>query len=143
VLDGDGHDPGVFATLPTLGVLDSMRPGRRTIFTSVGFGIQDLFPDAADWKTEWVRQRMASQPWLVQINSPAVGDFAVLLSNAHEGGGTCSGDSGGPNLIGTTHVIAAVTSFGLSPLCDGVGGVYRLDTADDLDWLETTFGDLY
>ena len=36
---------------------------------------------------------------------------------------------------------AKMTSFGLNWTCGGTGGVYRVDRADDLDWLYSTFGD--
>jgi hypothetical protein len=39
-------------------------------------------------------------------------------------------------------VIGGVTSFGLNWACGGTGGVYRVDKADDLDWLYAEFGDL-
>jgi secreted trypsin-like serine protease len=63
-----------------------------------------------------------------------------LLSNNAYTGGTCFGDSGGPNFIGDTNVIAGVTSFGLNGNCAGTGGVYRVDQADDLNWLYSEFG---
>jgi hypothetical protein len=143
VVDGDGYDPGSFARLPELRELDALRTGRGTTFDSVGYGRQWTAPDAASWRNQWVRQRMVAHPWLVQINTPFVGDFALYLSNNAASGGTCNGDSGGPNLLAGTNVIAAVTSFGVSQLCVGDGGVYRLDGADDLDWLEGTFSSLY
>ena len=40
--------------------------------------------------------------------------------------GTCFGDSGGPNFVGSSNVIAGVTSFGLNITCGGTGGVYRV-----------------
>jgi hypothetical protein len=49
------------------------------------------------------------------------------------------GDSGGPNFIGETTVIGGITSFSKNKNCGGTSGVYRLDTADDLEWL-ATFG---
>lgn len=55
-------------------------------------------------------------------------------------GGTCFGDSGGPNFLGDTNVVAGVTSFGLNSTCGGTGGVYRVDRSDDLDRLYGTFG---
>ena len=53
--------------------------------------------------------------------------------------GTCFGDSGGPNFIGTSNVIAGVTSNAINGNCAGTGGVYRLDRSWNLDWL-STFG---
>ena len=78
---------------------------------------------------------MVAHPKLIQINQGIVGDYAMLLTNNHRTGGTCFGDSGGPNFLGTTNVVAGVTSFGLNPTCAGTGGVYRVDQQDDLDWL--------
>jgi secreted trypsin-like serine protease len=83
---------------------------------------------------------MVATPWLYQINTGFVGDFALLLSNNASSGGTCFGDSGGPNFLGSSNVIAGVTSFGLNSTCAGTGGVYRVDKADDLNWLANTFG---
>lgn len=55
-------------------------------------------------------------------------------------GGTCFGDSGGPNFVGVSSVVGGVTSFGMNPTCGGTGGVYRVDRADDLNWLYGSFG---
>ena len=84
---------------------------------------------------------MVAHPKLNQINGGIVGDFSLLLSNNAHTGGTCFGDSGGPNFIGDSNVIAGVTSFGLNGNCAGTGGVYRVDREDDLDWLYSEFGD--
>jgi hypothetical protein len=130
---------GVYGKLPHLDQLDSLRPRRSTIFTAVGYGLQKSFPDAASWKNVAFRTRMYAVPHLLQINTGFTGDFSLLLSNNANTGGTCFGDSGGPNFIGSSNVIAGVTSYGLNRPCGGTGGVYRVDRADDLDWL-ATFG---
>jgi secreted trypsin-like serine protease len=84
---------------------------------------------------------MVAHPHLIQINAPgSTGDFSLLLSNNHATGGTCFGDSGGPNFIGNSNIIGGVTSFGKNGNCAGTGGVYRVDRADDLDWLYDAFG---
>ncbi|TMD29210.1 MAG: S1 family peptidase [Chloroflexi bacterium] len=140
VLDGAGKNPGSFGALPALNSENALHPGRSTTFTSVGYGLQASFPDAASRKNVGIRQRLVAHPWLHQINGGIVGDYALLLSNNAASGGTCFGDSGGPNFIGTSNVLAGVTSFGLNITCGGTGGVYRLDTADDLTWLANTFG---
>jgi hypothetical protein len=139
VLNGAGKSVGSYGVLPALNSLNSLHPGRRTTFTAVGYGLQASFPDAAAWKDVAVRQRMVAHPWLHQINTGFIGDFALLLSNNAAAGGTCFGDSGGPNFIGNSNVIAGVTSFGLNSTCAGTGGVYRLDGADDVAWLATFF----
>ena len=132
----------VYGELPELNQLDAydVKGAKKDItFTSVGYGLQKSFPGPASWKNEASRVRMFATPRLIQINQGIVGDFALLLSNNANTGGTCFGDSGGPNFIGDSNVIAGVTSFGLNPTCGGVGGVYRIDRADDLNWL-ATFG---
>jgi len=133
-----------YGVLPELNQLDSLatKRGKQNVtFTAVGYGLQESFPDAASWKENNVRVRMVAHPRLIQINGGLVGNFSLLLSNNHATGGTCFGDSGGPNFIGDTNVIAGVTSFGLNGNCAGTGGVYRVDQADDLNWLYSEFGD--
>jgi secreted trypsin-like serine protease len=133
-----------YGVLPELNQLDSLatKRGKQNVtFTAVGYGLQESFPDAAAWKENNERVRMVAHPHLIQINGGLVGDFSLLLSNNHATGGTCFGDSGGPNFIGDSNVIAGVTSFGLNGNCAGTGGVYRVDKADDLDWLYSEFGE--
>jgi hypothetical protein len=128
-----------YGALPDLEELDALKPSRQTTFTAVGYGLQKSFPTAAAWKNVAQRIRMVAHPHLLQINTGFVGDFSILLSNNTATGGTCFGDSGGPNFIGTSNVLAGVTSFGLNGTCGGTGGVYRIDKADDLDWIATFF----
>lgn len=131
-----------YGVLPALNQLDSLATARglkNVTFTAVGYGLQKSFPDAASWKNNAFRVRMVANPYLIQINGGLVGDFSLLLSNNAYSGGTCFGDSGGPNFIGTSNVIGGVTSFALNGNCGGTGGVYRVDKADDLDWLATFF----
>jgi hypothetical protein len=136
---------GEYGVLPELDQLDSLKTKRHfkdNYFTAVGYGGQESYPTAAEWKDVFLKVRMVSYPHLIQINTPGfTGDFSLLLSNNHATGGTCFGDSGGPNFINGTNVIAGVTSFGMNPTCAGTGGVYRVYRADDLDWLYGTFGD--
>lgn len=133
-----------YGVLPALNELDQLatRRGRQDqTFTAVGYGLQQITsnPMFAVRLTSELR-RYSATPRLIQINTPGfTGDFSILLSNNHSTGGTCFGDSGGPNFIGDTNVIGGVTSFGLNGNCAGTGGVYRVDTADDLLWL-ASFG---
>lgn len=132
-------DMPTYGALPELDSLDALKPNRKTTFTAVGYGLQKSFPDAAGWKDAAIRERMVAYPHLIQINTGFTGDSSLLLSNNANTGGTCFGDSGGPNFVGDTNVVGGVTSFGLNGTCGGTGGVYRVDRADDLEWLATFF----
>ncbi|MEX1994289.1 MAG: trypsin-like serine protease [Steroidobacteraceae bacterium] len=134
ILDDDFGSPP-YAVLPQLGELDRLarQRGLRTVdFTSVGYGLQFINPVFV----ESARVRMVATPHLIQINTPGfTGDFSILLSNNHSTGGTCFGDSGGPNFLGSSNVVAGVTSFGINGNCAGTGGVFRMDTANVQNWL--------
>lgn len=139
VLD-EPHPMGTYGALPGLNQLDTLKPRRSTTFTSVGYGLQQINPALSKKeRVQALRVRMVARPHLLQINTGFTGDFSLLLSNNHSTGGTCFGDSGGPNFLGTSNVVAGVTSFGLNGACGGTGGVYRVDRADDLTWLDTFF----
>jgi len=126
-----------YGALPELGALDSFHPGANTIFTQVGFGLQRSFPDAAARKNVQERIRLVAHPHLIQINGGYAGDYSLILSANASTGGQCFGDSGGPTFIDDSNVLAGVISFGKNPTCAGQGGVYRIDQADDLNWLAT------
>src|SRR6266567_4817116 len=122
---------GQYGKLPTQDQLDALKPSSATTFTAVGYGLQEINPV----HIEAVRIRMFAEPHLIQINGGIVGDFSLLLSNNASTGGTCFGDSGGPNYLGSSNVIGAVTSFGLNGTCGGTGGVFRLDRKNVLDFV--------
>lgn len=124
---------GVLPQLNQLDALKNQRGQQDVTFTAVGYGLQLSSPVASHNLA--LRTRMVSHPKLNQINGGIVGDFAMLLSNNSNTGGTCFGDSGGPNFVGDSNVVAGVTSFGLNGNCAGTGGVYRIDRADDLSFI--------
>lgn len=47
-----------------------------------------------------------------------------------------------PELGAIDDLATARGSFGLNANCAGIGGDYRVDQPDDLDWLNSEFGDL-
>jgi hypothetical protein len=142
ILDEPYDPPGTVnnAVLPDLHYLDTLR-GRnkaQTLFEAVGYGVE--FPHS---KTDpGGDTRMKSQQ--VIVNRDGVygvrDDSSIVFSNnlgkPHRGG-TCSGDSGGPFLVGDSNVQVAVNSYGIQPNCTGGDGGYRLDQQDDLDWLNS------
>ena len=131
-----------YGVLPGVNQLDALKPrrGQDVTFTAVGYGLQESFPDPAMFLATNTRTRFSLTPRLLQINVPGfTGDFSLLLSNNHRTGGTCFGDSGGPNFLGSgageTKTVAAVTSFGINGNCAGTGGVFRMDRQDVLDFV--------
>jgi len=120
-----------YGKLPAQDQLDALQPRRSTVFTAVGYGLQEINPA----HVEAERIRMFAEPHLIQINGGIVGDFSLMLSNNASTGGTCFGDSGGPNYVGSSNVIGGVTSFGLNGTCGGTGGVFRLDRKNVLDFV--------
>jgi V8-like Glu-specific endopeptidase len=136
VLQAPGVVLPTYGTLPTVNQLDSLKTKRglqNVTFTAVGYGLQQINPVFVQSN----RVRMVARPHLIQINGGIVGDFSLLLSNNHSTGGTCFGDSGGPNFLGSSNVVAGVTSFGLNGNCAGTGGVFRTDRQDVLNFINS------
>lgn len=129
----------VYGALPAVDQHDTLAAStnkKSVWFTAVGYGLQKSFPDAASWKDQAYLVRMVANPELVRINVPGfTGDFSLLLSNNTATGGTCFGNSGGPNFLFNGNVVAAVTSFGLNDGCGGTGGVFRMDRQNVLDFV--------
>jgi len=138
LLDGP-VDMEQYGQLPTPGLLNEIvdavkKP--KTKFTAVGYGLQYINPVFVEAE----RIRYYSEPKLIQIDVPGyTGPFSILLSNNHSTGGTCFGDSGGPNFLNidgyASNIVAGVTSFGKNGNCAGTGGVFRLDHEPELEWL--------
>lgn len=71
---------------------------------------------------------------MVASNDSISDEFLKLHTNK---GGTCFGDSGGPDLLGGTNVILGVNSFG-NGVCTSTSYSYRVDTPQALSWITTT-----
>jgi hypothetical protein len=125
-----------YGELPEVDQLDALKKRRglqETTFTAVGYGLQRINPVFVQSE----KIRMVAYPRLIQINVPGyTGDFSLLLSNNHSTGGTCFGDSGGPNFWGDSNIVAGVTSFSKNGNCAGTGGVFRMDRQDVLDFVK-------
>lgn len=122
-----------YGRLPAANALEAMHPSASAIFTAVGYGLQQINPVHIEEQVI----RMNAAPHLVQIDTRQTGSFSLLLSNNASTGGTCFGDSGGPNFVGTSNVVGAVTSFGRNNNCVGTGGVFRLDRQDVIDFVSS------
>lgn len=127
-------EPGVtgitLALLPAAGSLDNLE--HWTEFTAVGYGAQSVttgqvFHYADIRYVATGRLFTQNKSWLRLSMVAALGD-----------GGTCYGDSGGPNFLGAgageTNIIAATTITG-DFACVATNVDYRLDTESARDFL--------
>jgi V8-like Glu-specific endopeptidase len=136
VLDAPYDTGGQYGHLAPQGTLDGLatRRGQQdTSITAVGYGLQKINPVVV----VGFRQRLRATLRMIDVKGTAgiPAGTSVTVSANHNTGGTCFGDSGGPQFLNDTNLVVAVTSYGLNGNCAGVGGGYRVDTADDQAWL--------
>lgn len=123
-----------FASLPPEGFLETVggKGGNRdNRFTVVGYGMQGLIkPFNSD-----IYARYRGTIRLIELKSTFDGgQSAKFTNNPGLGGGTCFGDSGGPIFFGTSNMVTATVSFGITP-CIGNDYNFRVDTPIALDFI--------
>ncbi|MDX6511672.1 MAG: hypothetical protein QOE36_1176 [Gaiellaceae bacterium] len=121
------------ARLPKANSLDSLKVGDP--ITAVGYGAQSVTmgPGGANFHYADIRYvavgsvNSMNASWIRASMNPATGD-----------GGTCYGDSGGPNFLGAgsseTNIVAGTTITG-DFVCRATNVDYRMDTASARDFL--------
>ncbi len=113
--------------LPTAGLLDRMSKDKSiksASFTSVGYGDQEptnapggkVYPFTGDRRVATGSFNALNKVWLRLSENPSHGD-----------GGTCFGDSGGPQFLGSSNLQVSITISGDS-VCRSTNLDYRLDT---------------
>ncbi len=110
------------AQLPTAGSLSSLS-GSQT-FTSVGYGAYEVTNGPGGHQYLYNDVRMVATGTLNAINPSRL---RISMNPSSGNGGTCYGDFGGPNFLGTTDIVAAITITG-DAVCRSTNVVYRLDT---------------
>ena len=111
------------ARLPKAGQLDALKVNQK--FTVVGYGGQEPVNQPGGPVIGYLDTREYAVSTLNAV-TPA---WLRLSQNAATGnGGTCYGDSGGPNFLGATNIVAATTITG-DAVCRSTNVDYRLDTA--------------
>ncbi|MCA1825079.1 MAG: trypsin-like serine protease [Frankia sp.] len=111
------------AGLPKAGSLSNLSGSQQ--FTSVGYGAYEVTNQPGGHRYLYDDVRMVATGTLNSTN-PAW--LRISMNPSHDDGGTCYGDSGGPNFLGTSAVIAATTITG-DAVCRSTNVDYRLDTA--------------
>jgi hypothetical protein len=127
-----------YAALPEPGLVDTLK--NKEPIDLVGYGVQwrekGTPPRPSSWRGPMVRLYAPSE--LVSGKFAHSDEFIRTTSNPGGGsGGDCYGDSGGPNLLRDTNTLLAVTSYGPSWICAGVGYSSRVDIPEVLDWIES------
>ena len=117
------------ALLPEADSLATLTAGQP--ITAVGYGAYEVTngPGGHAFLYDDVRMQgtgslnAVNPSWLRISQNPATGDA-----------GACYGDSGGPNFVGTTDIIGAITITG-DAICRATNVAYRLDTESAREFL--------
>jgi secreted trypsin-like serine protease len=117
------------ADLPKAGGLNGVT-GSQT-FTSVGYGAYEVTSGPGGHQLLYNDVRMVATGTL---NSLTPAWLRISMNPAKGDGGTCYGDSGGPNFLGSTGTIAGTTITG-DTWCRSTNVDYRLDTAPAREFL--------
>jgi len=110
------------ALLPEAGSLSGLSGAQK--FTSVGYGAYEVTNSPGGHQYLYNDVRMVATGTLNTTNKTWL---RISMNPARGDGGTCYGDSGGPNFLGTTDIVAATTITG-DAVCRSTNVVYRLDT---------------
>lgn len=137
-------DVGGFADLPAPGLVDAL--ANKTDIDFVGYGVQyqaqipgnELPQPPPYYRWTGPRARYYAPTTLVSGKFSFSDENMRLSLNPGGGkGGTCFGDSGGPDLLGGTNIVLAVNSFVTNINCSGVGYSSRVDIPEVLEWIAT------
>jgi hypothetical protein len=132
---------GDYAELPAPRQVDALP--NKTAIDFVGYGVQfqanipgsQLPQPPPFYRWTGPKQRMFAPSELVSGNFRHSSEFLRLALNPGGGsGGTCFGDSGGPDLLGDTDTVLGVNSYVTNVNCGGVGYSQRIDVPEVLAW---------
>lgn len=151
------HDTGVvkltssvslsrYAQLPAVGLVGTL--ANKSPIDLVGYGVQvqaqipgSQLPQPPPFN-RWTgpRERMFAPAELVSGNFSNSGEFLRVSFNPGQGkGGSCFGDSGGPNLLGGTDIVLGDNSYVNNVNCSGTGYAQRVDLPDIQAWIRSFF----
>jgi hypothetical protein len=110
------------ASLPTAHAYDRLPSSQQ--FTAVGYGAYEVThsPGGHQYLYNDVRGVATGT-----LNATNTAWLRISMNPSTGNGGTCYGDSGGPNFLGTGGTVAAITITG-DAVCRSTNVVYRLDS---------------
>jgi hypothetical protein len=124
-----------YAGLPEAGLVDAL--ANKTPVDIVGYGVQEQVRGGGPPYWTGLRVRLYAPAQLVSGQFRHSAEFLRMTANPGGGsGGTCFGDSGGPDLLGGTNTILAVNSYVTNSNCTGVTYGSRIDIPEVLVWIE-------
>jgi hypothetical protein len=125
-----------YAELPEAGLVDTLR--NKTDLTVVGYGVQERHRGGGPPYWTGLRVRLFAPSQLISGKFVHSDEFLRITLNPGRGkGGTCFGDSGGPDLLDDTVTILGVNSYVTNYNCAGVGYSSRIDISEVLDWINS------
>jgi secreted trypsin-like serine protease len=111
------------AALPRAGAFNGDLRGQT--FTAVGYGKHEAAKDGSGRPTQ--AAPLVREQATAQLTTTTATWLRMSQNEAQGWGGTCKGDSGGPNFLGTSNLLAATTITG-DTYCKATNVAYRLDT---------------
>ncbi|HUZ82950.1 MAG TPA: trypsin-like serine protease [Gaiellaceae bacterium] len=117
-----------YAQLPTQGYDDTL-PNNQGV-DIVGYGIQTQTPLTFG-------SRFDAPAKIIPGGGASGSEFLKISSSPGQGGATCNGDSGGPDLQANTDLMLAISSYGPSATCKAVAYSQRMDTTEALGFVQS------
>lgn len=116
-----------YAQLPAYAGFDDTLPNNQGV-EIVGYGIQTQKPLTFG-------TRFDAPAKIVPGGGVSGGEFLKISSSPGQGGATCNGDSGGPDLQAGRDLMLSISSYGPSATCKAVAYSQRMDTAEALSFV--------
>ena len=138
VILGTAASVGSFATLPALGVVDTL--ANKTPLVIVGYGVTEQDKISGNPIGRWNDPTDRVKASSALVSGTQSGSEDILKHQNGPGGGSgggCFHDSGGPILPVESTTLLAINAFVSNANCTGIGYGTRIDTVDHLAWIHS------
>jgi hypothetical protein len=138
VIFGTAVSVGGFATLPALGVVDTL--ANKTPLVIVGYGVTEQDKISGNPIGRWNDPTDRTKASSALVSGTQSGSADLLKHQNGPGGGSgggCFHDSGGPILPVESTTVLAINAFVSNANCTGIGYGTRIDTVEHLAWIQS------